>query len=188
MTAGRIIVDGDAIEIAGRFSSEAEIDAFIERVWTVFFALHPSAEEAESAEAPINLPPFGGARPSREVFTEPASANIATPSRPAVMAGPVPTIHQSTQQRPGVDAQHKAAQDAPSAPPRVEDDLSPGFPSGPGTAEDAAAFARLSAGERRAVLLMRKHRDRNAVAKIMEINPNSVTNYISAARNKGVVV
>ncbi len=185
MSAPRISVEGDAIEIAGRFTSEAEIDAFIERVWTVFFALHPPAEAAESGEAPINLPPLGKAGASRAVFAEPASANIPTPSRPAVMAGPDPAIHDSASQRPGVDARDKRGHDAPASAGWGEDEsiIAEDVP-----AEDAAAFARLSAGERRAVLLMRKHRDRSAVAKIMEINPNSVTNYISAARNKGVVL
>lgn len=172
MTASRITVEGDAIEIAGRFTNEAEIDAFIERVWTVFFAVHPPAEDGEGGAAPINSPPLGG-RGGGGV-----GASLAY----------VPAIHESVPQRPGADARHKAGHETPSAPPRVEDDVEHDSPPGPVTAEDAAAFARLSSGERRAVLLMRKHRDRNAVAKIMEINPNSVTNYISAARNKGVVV
>lgn len=58
MTAPRIIIDGDEIEIAGRFSSEAEIDAFFERLWTVWFALQPAQADAK-AEAP---PASEGAR------------------------------------------------------------------------------------------------------------------------------
>jgi|GEM_PF-4534620 len=149
MSASRISVAGDAIEVSGRFENEGELDAFVERLWAVFFAVHPPAEDAESTAAPINLPPLSKA----------------------------------------VAAVVESAPAKESRPLRVDSHVKPAaLPPGPNTAEDAAAFARLSPGERRAVLLMRKHRDRNAVAKIMEINPNSVTNYISAARNKGVVV
>lgn len=58
MSGARITVEGEAIEVAGRFSSEAELDAFCERLWGIFFALHPEAveERAPALEAvPVEL-------------------------------------------------------------------------------------------------------------------------------------
>jgi hypothetical protein len=157
MSDTRITVQGEAIEVAGRFSSEAELDAFCERLWGIFFALHPEAVEdgAPGREAaPVELPQL--------------------PHPSVVTAGLEPAIHGSPAERHGVDARHKAGHDA------AREKIVPG--------DDAAAWARCSPAERRAVLLFRKHGDRNAVAREMEINPNSVTNLLGCARRKVVQI
>jgi hypothetical protein len=180
MSAARITVEGESIEVAGRFTSEAEIDAFSERLWGIFFALHPEAAEqcaaqdapkAESAK-PVDLPQLP--RPS------------------AVMTGLDPAIHESSvSEEQAVDARHNAGHDAEreaSASGRKGESGAPRESSREDVSDDAAAVARLNASERRAVLLMRKHGDRNAVAREMEINPNSVTNLLGYARRKGVQI
>jgi DNA-binding CsgD family transcriptional regulator len=168
MSAARITVEGEAIEVAGRFTSEAEIDAFSERLWGIFFALHPeAAEKSEAQEAP-----------KAEAATPVELPQLPRPS--AVMAGLDPAIHDSAAEGQGMGARHKAGHDAerealashPSAPEQV---------SAP-----PQAFAQLSPQERRAVLLMRKYKDRNKVAQEMEIGVGTVAVYLSTARKKGV--
>jgi hypothetical protein len=179
MTAARITVEGEAIEVAGRFTSEAEIDAFCERLWGIFFALHPEAVEQCMAQD----------APKAEAATPVELPQLPRPS--AVMAGLDPAIHESVPERQAVDARHKAGHDAGREAPaygRKGESGATREPSRENVSDDAAAFARLSASERRAVLLMRKHGDRNAVAREMEINPNSVTNLLGYARRKGVQI
>jgi hypothetical protein len=150
-------MDGNALEVAGRFETADEIAAFVDRLWTAFYVINPDAPEPDSfveTEKPIDLPEM--------------------PRRAAVMAGLDPAIHESPAERHGVDARPKAGHDAASEK-TVRGD-------------DAAAFARCSPAERRAVLLFRKHGDRNVVAREMEITPNSVTNLLGYARRKGVQI
>jgi DNA-binding CsgD family transcriptional regulator len=163
MSAARIAVEGEAIEVSGRFSSEAEIDAFCERLWGIFFALHPEAVEegAPALEAaPVELPQL--------------------PRPPSVMAGLDPAIHESPAQRPIVDANDArgcdAEKKAPASQPSTRDQ----------TSAAPQAFAQLSPQERRAVMLMRKYKDRNKVAQEMEIGVGTVAVYLSTARKKGV--
>jgi hypothetical protein len=179
MSDARITIEGEAIEVAGRFSSEAELDAFCEQLWGIFFALHPEAVEEREAQdeskiesaKPVDLPQLP--RPS------------------AVMTGLDPAIHEGAAERQGMDARLKAGHDAEREAPaygRKGESGATRESSRENVSDDAAAFARLNASERRAVLLMRKHGDRNAVAREMEINPNSVTNLLGYARRKGVQI
>jgi hypothetical protein len=168
MSASRITVEGESIEVAGRFTSEAEIDGFCERLWGIFFALHPEAAEqcvaqdapkAESAK-PVDLPQLP--RPS------------------AVLAGLDPAIRESVPERQAVDARLKAGHDAEREAPKSN-------PPAPDQANTTTlAFAQMSPQERRAVLLMREYKDRNKVAQEMEIGANTVSVYLSTARKKGV--
>jgi len=122
MSASRITVEGEAIEVAGRFTSEAEIDAFCERLWGIFFALNPDAIEENAAPptAPVDMPqpPKNHsvdvaemiARSSRPYVTQRAAA-----ASPRVMAGLDPAIHESALERSGVDARDERGHDEPLA-------------------------------------------------------------------------
>lgn len=160
--APRITVEGDAIEVAGRFTSEAEIAAFIARLWDVFFAVHPD-EEPESQSTP------------------------APPHVSAVRVGLDPAIHESGPPCHGVDARDKRGHDDSPEPTQREAHLKDD-PSADDVSSDAAAFARCTPSERRAVLLKRKHDDIKVVARTMEVNPNTVYLYLRNAREKGVAI
>jgi DNA-binding CsgD family transcriptional regulator len=163
MSAGRVIVDGNALEVAGRFETADEIAAFVDRLWTAFYVINPDAPEPDSfveTEKPIDLPEM--------------------PRRAAVMAGLDPAIHEIPAQRPVVDPNDARGSDAekkaPASQPSTRDQ----------TSAAPQAFAQLSPQERRAVMLMRKYKDRNKVAQEMEIGVGTVAVYLSTARKKGV--
>jgi len=160
--APRITVEGESIEVAGRFTSEAEIAAFIARLWDIFFAVHPD-EEQESQATP------------------------APPHVPTLMAGLDPAIHESRPRCHSVDARDKRGHDDSREPAQREAHPEDNPPADD-VSGDAAAFARCTPSERRAVLLKRKHDDIKAVARTMEVNPNTVYFYLRSAREKGVAI
>ena len=86
MSAARITIDGDSIEVAGRFDSEVDIDAFIDRLWSLWFAVHdpaPAQEQNASAGAPVDLPALRPASPALTIGSPPASRNSVGPTADA---------------------------------------------------------------------------------------------------------
>lgn len=166
MTAARITIDGSAIEVAGRFESEAELDAFVALLWRAWFAARPEDEQAaESAPEPENF--YASARPMAEL-----------PSSCLHRANTVPAIHESAAQRPDVDASDARGHEAAGEETRRAGD----------GVDPAAAFAALTPQQRRCVLLQRKLRGVAKVAKEMGMTETAVYQHLKAARDKGVAV